>query len=51
MYFLLIDSWEKNWVYSKHPGKEFGKFVLSAGKFFNDENEDKGMIFRFGRFM
>ncbi|KAK0091208.1 hypothetical protein PV326_003582 [Microctonus aethiopoides] len=36
------DSWEKNWVYSKHPGKEFGKFVRSAGKFYHDEN-DKGI--------
>ncbi|KAJ8932436.1 hypothetical protein NQ314_014650 [Rhamnusium bicolor] len=37
------DTWEKNWVYSKHPGKEFGKFVRTAGKFFNDEEEDKGL--------
>jgi calreticulin len=37
------DSWEKNWIYSKHPGKEFGKFVRTAGKFFNDEEEDKGI--------
>lgn len=37
------DSWEKNWVYSKHEGKEFGKFVRTAGKFFNDEAEDKGL--------
>lgn len=29
-------------MYSEHPGKEFGKFILTAGKFFNDEN-DKGM--------
>ncbi|KAF4522130.1 hypothetical protein B566_EDAN012592 [Ephemera danica] len=40
---FLDDSWEKNWVYSKHPGKEFGKFVLSAGKFFNDPENDKGI--------
>jgi len=40
---FLDDSWEKNWVYSKHPGKEFGKFVRTAGKFFNDEEEDKGL--------
>ncbi|XP_049780722.1 calreticulin [Schistocerca cancellata] len=37
------DSWESNWVYSEHPGKEFGKFVRSAGKFFNDPEEDKGI--------
>lgn len=41
--FCPTDSWEKNWVYSKHPGKEFGKFVRTAGKFFNDEAEDQGM--------
>jgi hypothetical protein len=29
-------------VYSKHEGKEFGSFVRTAGKFFNDETEDKG---------
>uniref|UniRef100_U5EW38 Calreticulin n=1 Tax=Corethrella appendiculata TaxID=1370023 RepID=U5EW38_9DIPT len=37
------DSWEKNWVYSEHPGKEFGKFLRTAGKFFNDEEADKGL--------
>ncbi|KAK9880070.1 hypothetical protein WA026_008581 [Henosepilachna vigintioctopunctata] len=37
------DSWEKNWIYSKHPGKEFGKFVRTAGKFYNDEEADKGL--------
>lgn len=31
-------------MYSEHPGKEFGKFVRTAGKFFNDENEDKGNL-------
>lgn len=38
----ISDSWEKNWVYSEHPGKEFGKFVLSYGKFWNDPENDKG---------
>ncbi|XP_023011672.1 calreticulin [Leptinotarsa decemlineata] len=37
------DTWEQNWIYSKHPGKEFGKFVRTAGKFFNDEKEDAGI--------
>jgi calreticulin len=41
-FFEFPDSWEKNWVYSEHPGKEFGKFVLSHGKFFNDADNDKG---------
>ncbi|XP_011311869.1 calreticulin [Fopius arisanus] len=40
---FLDDSWEKNWVYSEHPGKEFGKFVLSHGKFWNDPENDKGI--------
>lgn len=39
---FFIDSWEKNWVYSEHPGKEFGKFVLSHGKFWNNPENDKG---------
>ncbi|XP_017881883.1 calreticulin [Ceratina calcarata] len=37
------DSWEENWVYSEHPGKEFGKFVLSHGKFWNEPENDKGI--------
>lgn len=40
----FTDSWESNWVYSEHPGKEFGKFVLTAGKFFNDPEGDKGEL-------
>lgn len=38
------DSWEKEWVYSEHTGKEFGKFVLSHGKFWNDPENDKGEL-------
>lgn len=38
----ISDSWEQNWVYSEHPDKEFGKFVLSHGKFWNDVENDKG---------
>ncbi|XP_063703301.1 calreticulin [Culicoides brevitarsis] len=37
------DSWTDKWTYSEHPGKEFGKFVRTAGKFFNDEEADKGL--------
>lgn len=29
-------------MYSEHPGKEFGKFKLTAGAFYNDAEEDKG---------
>ncbi|KAF5295346.1 hypothetical protein FQR65_LT01536 [Abscondita terminalis] len=37
------DSWEKEWIYSEHPGKEFGKFVLTPGKFYADEEKSKGL--------
>ncbi|XP_014098743.1 calreticulin [Bactrocera oleae] len=37
------DTWENLWIYSKHPGKEFGKFVRSSGRFYRDENVDKGL--------
>lgn len=37
------ESWEENWIYSEYPGKEFGKFKLSSGKFFNDAEKDKGI--------
>lgn len=40
----ISESWEENWVYSKHPGKEFGKFKLTAGKFYNDAEKDKGNL-------
>lgn len=39
---FLVDAWEKNWIYSKHPGKEFGKFDLTPGKFYHDDS-DKGI--------
>lgn len=39
---FFIGNWEDNWVYSKAEGKEFGKFELTAGKFFNDAENDKG---------
>lgn len=39
---FLLDKWEDTWVYSEKSGKEFGKFVRTAGKFFNDEEADKG---------
>lgn len=41
-FIQLTDSWESKWTYSEFPGKEFGKFELTAGKFFNDEEADKG---------
>lgn len=37
------DGWESRWVNSKHKGSEQGKFILSAGKFYNDEVADAGL--------
>ncbi|XP_076046934.1 calreticulin [Oratosquilla oratoria] len=37
------DSWESRWVQSDHKGKEWGKFKLTAGKFFGDAEADKGL--------
>jgi len=36
------DTWTERWVTSKHDGKTFGKFELTAGKFYGNEN-DKGV--------
>lgn len=36
------DSWEDRWVQSTHKA-DAGKFVLSAGKFYGDEEKDKGV--------
>lgn len=38
----FADSWKESWVYSAKEGKEFGKFVRTAGKFYNDEAADQG---------
>lgn len=42
-FVLSVDSWESEWTYSEHPGKEFGKFVHSSGAFYNDAEADKGI--------
>lgn len=42
-FFFFTDSWENEWTYSEHPGKEFGKFVHSSGAFYNDAEADKGI--------
>merc|ERR1719421_1513730 len=36
-------DWESKWVAGKPSGKEMGKFVTSAGKWFVDEEVNKGM--------
>ncbi|XP_022236103.1 calreticulin-like isoform X2 [Limulus polyphemus] len=40
---LVIDKWEKRWVQSEHKGKEWGRFDLTAGKFFGNEELNKGI--------
>ncbi|XP_054419493.1 calreticulin [Pteronotus mesoamericanus] len=40
--FLDGDGWTNRWVESKHKS-DFGKFVLSAGKFYGDLEKDKGL--------
>lgn len=37
------DSWEERWIQSQHAGKEFGKFLVTSGKFYNDAEKDKGI--------
>uniref|UniRef100_A0A8C1NV47 Calreticulin n=1 Tax=Cyprinus carpio TaxID=7962 RepID=A0A8C1NV47_CYPCA len=36
------DTWRSRWVESKHKS-DYGKFVLSAGKFYGDAEKDKGL--------
>lgn len=43
---IFTGNWEDNWIYSKAEGKEFGKFELTAGKFYNDAENDKGKFMK-----
>ena len=36
-------QWDANWVQSEYSGKEFGKFDWTAGKWYGDEDKDKGI--------
>ncbi|NP_999643.1 calreticulin precursor [Strongylocentrotus purpuratus] len=36
-------SWESRWVESVHKGSDAGKFKWSAGKFYGDAEQDKGI--------
>lgn len=38
---VCADAWMSRWVESKHKS-DYGKFVLTAGKFYGDEEKDKG---------
>jgi len=37
------NAWEQRWVESTHHSAEQGKFKLTAGKFYNDAEKDKGV--------
>ncbi|GFS66332.1 calreticulin [Nephila pilipes] len=37
------DKYEKRWTPSEHPGKEWGTFVLTHGKFYGDPEISKGI--------
>lgn len=39
--FVCADAWNSRWVESKHKS-DYGKFVLTAGKFYGDVEKDKG---------
>lgn len=38
---IIADSWRSRWVESNHKS-DYGKFVLTAGKFYGDADKDKG---------
>uniref|UniRef100_A0A6I8PDW4 Calreticulin n=1 Tax=Ornithorhynchus anatinus TaxID=9258 RepID=A0A6I8PDW4_ORNAN len=40
--FLPADGWKSRWVQSKHSS-DYGRFQLSAGSFYGDEEKDKGL--------
>lgn len=40
---VFADAWTSRWVESKHK-TDYGKFVLTAGKFYGDVEKDKGKL-------
>ncbi|CAG2163065.1 unnamed protein product, partial [Oppiella nova] len=40
---FLDADWSKRWVQSQHSGKELADFKWTAGKFFGNEEKDKGL--------
>lgn len=38
---VCADAWKSRWVESKHKS-DYGKFVLTAGRFYGDAEKDKG---------
>lgn len=41
--YVHTAGWENRWIVSTAKGSEAGKFVESAGKFYNDAEADKGL--------
>lgn len=41
--FPSEEDFEKRWIYSKHEGKEYGKFILTPGKYYDDAKRDQGI--------
>lgn len=39
--FVCADAWNSRWVESKHKS-DYGKLILTAGKFYGDAEKDKG---------
>lgn len=37
------DSWKERWIVSEHISKEWGKFVLTPGKYYGDSEISKGI--------
>lgn len=44
-FLVFTEGWESRWVDSEHKGAEQGKFVVTSGKFYGDEELDKGWYF------
>lgn len=43
MYAFFSDEWQNRWVESKSK-PDYGKWQLSAGKFWGDPEKDKGKL-------
>ena len=44
--FHCTAEWEERWVQSKHKS-DYGKFKWTSGKFYGDEEKDKGRVVLF----
>lgn len=41
--FPSEEEFNERWIYSKHSGKEYGKFIMSPGKYYDDQKRDLGI--------